>query len=66
VEAIAGVTASFAPGASAGIATRPDAPAPAPGPAPGPDLGLLAAALVGGGLGGLALLRLIALRRPVR
>jgi hypothetical protein len=64
--AIAGVTASFAPAASAGIALRPDAPAPPPGPAPGPDLGLLAAALVGGGLGGLALLRLIALRRPVR
>jgi hypothetical protein len=64
--AIAGVTASFAPAVSAGIAARPDAPAPPPGPAPGPDLGLLAAALVGGGLGGLALLRLIALRRPVR
>jgi hypothetical protein len=66
VAAIAGVTASFAAAASAGIALRPDAPAPAPSPAPGPDLGLLAAALVGGGLGGMALLRLIALRRPVQ
>lgn len=66
VAAIASVTASFAAAASAGIALRPDAPAPAPSPAPGPDLGLLAAALVGGGLGGMALLRLIALRRPVR
>jgi hypothetical protein len=66
VAAIAGVTASFAAAASAGIALRPDAPAPAPSPAPGPDLGLLAAALVGGGLGGMALLRLIVLRRPVR
>jgi hypothetical protein len=66
VAAIAGVTASFAAAASAGIALRPDAPAPAPSPAPGPDLGLLAAALVGGGLGGMVLLRLIALWRPVR
>jgi hypothetical protein len=66
VAAIARVTASFAPAASAGIALHPDAPTPAPGPAPGPDLGLLTAALVGGGLGGMVLLRLIALRRPVR
>ena len=39
------------------------APASTPGPAPGLDLGLLAAALAGGGLGGLALLRLAARRR---
>jgi hypothetical protein len=64
--AIAGVTASFAPVASAGMPPGYNAPAPAPGPAPGPDLGLVAAALAGGGLGGLALLRLIALRRSVR
>ena len=64
--AIAGVTASFAPTSSAGVAPGFDAPAPAPGPTPGPDLGLLAAALAGGGLGGLALVRLIAMRRSVR
>jgi len=64
--AIAGVTASFAPTSSAGVAPGFDATAPAPGPTPGPDLGLLAAALAGGGLGGLALVRLIAMRRSVR
>jgi hypothetical protein len=62
--AVAGTTASAGPGASGGVAPGPAA-ARIP-PAPGPDLGLLAAALAAGGLGGLALLRLIAPRRPSR
>ena len=66
VVAVAGATASAAPATSAGTAPRADTPASTPGPAPGLDLGLLAAALAGGGLGGLALLRLTAPRRPVR
>ena len=52
-----GVAASVAP------ATGSDAVASAPGPGSGVDLGLLAAAVVGGGLGGLALLRLAVARR---
>ncbi len=66
VVAVAGATARAGSAGSDGIAVRPDSPAPTPGPAPGPDLGLLAAALTGGGLAGLALLRLIASRRPDR
>lgn len=45
-------------------------PAPAPGPTPPPgsgiDFGLLAAAVACGGLGGLAMLRIVAARRRVR
>jgi hypothetical protein len=37
---------------------------PAPAPSSGTDLGLLAAAVVGGGLAGLAILRLVVGRRP--
>jgi hypothetical protein len=65
VAGVAGATSSAAPATTAGAAPGTD-PASTPGPAPGPDLGLLAAALAGGGLGGLVLLRLTALRRPVR
>lgn len=57
---IAGATASA--GATAGATPRHETPAPTP--SGGVDLGLLAAAVVGGGLAGLAILRLIVRRRP--
>lgn len=58
-----GTAALGARGTAAGTAP-PQAPAPTP--PGGVDLGLLMAATVGGGLAGLALLRLIAGRRPGR
>jgi hypothetical protein len=66
VAAVTGTTASAAPTVFNGDAHGTDAAVPTAPQAPGPDLGLLAAALAGGGLGGLALLRLLALRRPSR
>jgi hypothetical protein len=53
---VGGVTASAVPPGS----TRSPAPSPSPS---GPEPGLLAAAVVGGGLAGLAILRLVAGRR---
>ena len=75
---IAGATAQMtaAPGSAPPLATGATAPAgatagtaprfetPAPTPPGGADLGLLAAAVVGGGLAGLAILRVVAGRRP--
>jgi hypothetical protein len=57
---IAAATASA--GATAGATPRNETPAPTP--SGGVDLGLLAAAVVGGGLAGLAILRVVARRRP--
>ena len=57
---IAGATASA--GATAGATPRNETSAPTP--SGGVDLGLLAAAVVGGGLAGLAILRVVARRRP--
>ena len=57
---IAAATASA--GATAGATPRNETPAPTP--SGGVDLGLLAAAVVGGGLAGLAILRVVAGRRP--
>jgi hypothetical protein len=57
---IVGATASA--GATAGATPRHETPAPTP--SGGVDLGLLAAAVVGGGLAGLAILRAVAGRRP--
>jgi hypothetical protein len=57
---IAGATASA--GATAGATPRNETSAPTP--SGGVDLGLLAAAVVGGGLAGLAILRVVAGRRP--
>jgi hypothetical protein len=54
------VATSAAPAASAGPGAG--APSPASGGGGGLDIGLLLAAVVGGGLAGLALLRLIAAR----
>jgi len=60
---VAGATAA-GPGSSAtGVAGSHSAVVPLPGPGSGPDLGLLAAAVAGGGLAGLVLLRLAAGRR---
>jgi hypothetical protein len=57
--AIAGATATSGPSGSG--------PPPAPGAPPsGPDAGLLVAAIAGGGLAGLAILRLVAGRRAGR
>ena len=58
--ATVGATATI--GATAGATPRHETPAPTP--SGGADLGLLAAAVVGGGLGGLAILRVLAGRRP--
>ena len=49
-------------GATAGATPRHETPAPPP--SGGVDLGLHAAAVVGGGLAGLAILRVVARRRP--
>ena len=57
---IAAATASA--GATAGATPRNETSAPTP--SGGVDLGLLAAAVVGGGLAGLAILRVVAGRRP--
>ena len=57
---IAAATASA--GATVGATPRNETSAPTP--SGGVDLGLLAAAVVGGGLAGLAILRLIVRRRP--
>jgi hypothetical protein len=57
---IAAATASA--GATVGATPRNETSAPTP--SGGVDLGLLAAAMVGGGLAGLAILRLIVRRRP--
>ena len=57
--AIAGATTGVAPASSVG----PAAAGPSQSPRSGVDPGLLVAALAGGGLGGLALLRLVAARR---
>jgi hypothetical protein len=57
--AIAGATTGGSPASS----TAPAAPGPSPSHGSGVDPGLLIAAVVGGGLGGLALLRLAAARR---
>jgi hypothetical protein len=57
---IAAATASA--GATAGATPRNETSAPTP--SGGVDLGLLAAAVVGGGLAGLAILRVVARRRP--
>jgi hypothetical protein len=63
----AGAAAPPAAGSDASASVRPaagsDAAASAPGPGSGVDLGLLAAVVVGGWLGGLALLRLALARR---
>jgi hypothetical protein len=66
--ATAAVTDPPAPAAVLAAGTGPTAPgpppqAPAPAPAGGADLGLIAAAVAGGGLAGLAILRLVAGRR---
>lgn len=60
-------TGSTGPGTPVSYGSGQSA-APAPGPVSGSgmDFGLLAAAVAGGGLGGLALLRMIAARRRVR
>ena len=73
VAVVAGLTAaptsSSVPAAPAGgvaavsPTTAPQAPIPAPTGSGGPDVGLLAAAVAGGGLAGLAVLRLRAGRR---
>jgi hypothetical protein len=55
------VPAAVASTAAASVV--PFGPGSAPGDGSGLDLGLLVAALAGGGLGGLALLRLAAARR---
>lgn len=57
---IAAATASA--GATVGATPRNETSAPTP--SGGVDLGLLAAAVVGGGLAGLAILRVVARRRP--
>jgi hypothetical protein len=57
VAAVAGSSESSNPSAPAQPSVPPSSPS-------GPDLGLLAAALAGGGLAGLAILRLLAGRRP--
>jgi hypothetical protein len=59
----AGGAGAEATGTGATATSRPPA-APAPAPSGGTDLGLFASALVGGGLAGLAILRLVAGRRP--
>ncbi|MFI5258330.1 MAG: hypothetical protein ACHQ01_01790 [Candidatus Limnocylindrales bacterium] len=59
----AGGTAAAPLDSPAGVQPPTSAVPPAPSPGSGVDLGLLAAALVGGGLAGLALLRLLAARR---
>ena len=56
-------TGTGATGTGATATSRPPA-APAPAPSGGADLGLFASALVGGGLAGLAILKLVAGRRP--
>ena len=57
-------TASVAATIAATAAASPPAEVPTPAPSGGADLGLLAAAVVGGGLAGLAILRVAAGRRP--
>ena len=57
--AIAGATTGGSPASSAALA----APGPSPSHGSGLDPGLLIAAVAGGGLGGLAMLRLAAARR---
>jgi len=52
--------------AAATTTATPPRQAPTPGPSGGTDLGLMAAAVAGGGLAGLALLRLFAVRAPPR
>jgi hypothetical protein len=58
-------TATATTSAAATTTATPPPPAPIPAPSGGTDLGLMAAAVAGGGLAGLALLRLFAVRaRP--
>jgi hypothetical protein len=56
-----GTPVPYGPGQNAATA-----PGPTPPPGSGVDLGLLAAAVAGGGLGGLAMVRMLAARRRVR
>ncbi len=58
------VAAATAIGPSPSTAASPSPAAPAPSSGGGVDAGLLLAAIAGGGLGGLAVLRLFAARRP--
>jgi len=57
-------TATTSGAATASATAPPQAPTPAP--SGGADLGLMAAAVAGGGLAGLAMLRLLAARRATR
>ncbi len=66
IAAVAGAMASATSTASSMTASSPEMPARQPGQAPGLDLGLLAAAVAGGGLAGLALLRVLVARRKGR
>jgi hypothetical protein len=66
IAAVAGAVASATSTASSMTASNPERPARQPGQAPGLDLGLLAAAVAGGGLAGLALLRVFVPRRGAR
>jgi hypothetical protein len=62
---VAAPTATATTSAAATTTATPPPPAPIPAPSGGTDLGLMAAAVAGGGLVGLALLRLLASRvRP--
>jgi hypothetical protein len=65
VAPTAAATTSAAATTTATATASPPPPAPIPAPSGGTDLGLMAAAVAGGGLAGLALLRLFAVRaRP--
>ena len=65
VAPTATATTSAAATTTATTTATPPPPAPIPAPSGGTDLGLMAAAVAGGGLAGLALLRLFAVRaRP--